>query len=84
MENQSENNRKFMPHPDLKLMGQVLEVLRYYQYTYRTKKNYCQWILRYIYYVGGKKHPSSELFLFYLVNILISPYWNPEPSSRKT
>lgn len=57
MESQSKNKRKFKPNPDLKLMDQVREVLRYYQYAYRTEQTYCQWILRYIYYFGGKTHP---------------------------
>lgn len=37
-------------------MDQVREVLRYYQYGYRTEQTYCQWILRYIYFIGDKTH----------------------------
>jgi len=48
---------KFHPNPDLKLMDQVREVLRYHHYAYRTEQTYCQWILRYISYFGGKIHP---------------------------
>jgi integron integrase len=39
-------------------MDQVREVLRYYHYAYRTEHAYCQWILRYIRYYGGKTHPD--------------------------
>ena len=39
-------------------MNQVKEVLRYHHYTYRTEQTYCQWILRYINYFGGKTHPN--------------------------
>lgn len=49
---------KFRPDPDLKLMDQVREVLRYHHYAYRTEQTYCQWILRYIYHYGGKTHPN--------------------------
>ena len=58
MESQSKNIRKFKPNPDHKLMDQVREVLRYYQYAYRTEQTYCQWILRYIYFFGRKTHPN--------------------------
>jgi hypothetical protein len=53
-----ENQPKFLPNPKLKLMDQVKEVLRYHHYTYRTEQTYCQWILRYIHYFGGKTHPN--------------------------
>ena len=49
---------KFHPNPQLKLMDQVREVLRYHHYSYRTEQTYCQWILRYIRYFGGKTHPN--------------------------
>ena len=39
-------------------MDQVREVLRYHHYAYRTEQTYCQWILRYIKYFGGKTHPK--------------------------
>jgi integron integrase len=39
-------------------MDQVREVLRYHHYAYRTEQTYCQWILRYIFYFGGKTHPN--------------------------
>ncbi len=51
------NKPKFRPNPKLKLMDQVREVLRYHHYSYRTEQTYCQWILRYIRYFGGKTHP---------------------------
>ncbi|MBC8207851.1 MAG: integron integrase [Desulfobulbaceae bacterium] len=40
-------------------MDQVREVLRYYHYAYRTETTYCQWILRYIHFYGGKTHPRE-------------------------
>ncbi|MFA6412635.1 MAG: phage integrase N-terminal SAM-like domain-containing protein [Syntrophales bacterium] len=67
-----ENKPKFRPNPNLKLMDQVREVLRYYHYAYRTEQTYCQWILRYIHYFGGKTHPrllgekDIEAFLSHL------------------
>jgi integron integrase len=54
-----ENKRKFVPNPDLKLMDQVRETLRYYHYAYRTEQTYCQWILRYIVFFNKKKHPKD-------------------------
>ncbi len=36
-----EEKRKFHPNPDLKLMDQVKEVLRYHHYAYRTEQTYC-------------------------------------------
>ena len=35
-----ESKKKFKPDPDLKLMDQVREVLRYYHYAYRTEQTY--------------------------------------------
>jgi len=67
-----ENKPKFRPNPNLKLMDQVREVLRYHHYAYRTEQTYCQWILRYIHYFGGKTHPrllgakKIEAFLSHL------------------
>ncbi|MBF0351799.1 MAG: integron integrase [SAR324 cluster bacterium] len=49
----------FRPNPELKLMEQVREVLRYHHYAYRTEQTYCQWILRYIHFYGGKTHPKD-------------------------
>ena len=54
-----ENKPKFRPNPKNKLMDQVREVMRYHHYAYRTESTYCQWILRYIYYFGGKCHPRT-------------------------
>jgi len=50
-----ENKRKFRPDPDLELMDQVRQVLRYHHYAYRTENTYCDWIVRYVKYFGGKK-----------------------------
>ncbi len=72
MESQVKNKPKFRPNPDLKLMEQVREVLRYQHYAYRTEQTYCQWILRYIHYFGSKTHPKLlgasdvERYLSYL------------------
>ncbi len=69
-----ENTPQFTPNPELKLMDQVREVLRYHHYAYRTEQAYCQWILRYIYYFGGKTHPQHlgardiEQFLSHLAS----------------
>ena len=68
-----ENKVKFRPNPEAKLMDQVKEVLGYYHYAYRTENTYCQWILRFIHYFGGKTHPKEmgrqqvETFLSNLV-----------------
>ena len=43
-----ESKPTFRPNPDLKLMDQVHETLRFSHYAYRTEQSYCQWILRYI------------------------------------
>lgn len=65
---------RFRPNPDLKLMDQVREVLRYYNYAYKTEQVYCHWVLRYIRYFGGKTHPQEmhapeiERFLSHLVS----------------
>ena len=52
-----ENKRKFRPDPELKLMDQVREVLRYHHYSYRTENTYCDWIVRYIKYGAHVKSP---------------------------
>ncbi len=57
-----ESQAKFRPNPDLKLMDQVREVLRYHHYAYRTEQTYCQWILRYIRFHGGNTHPRDLTF----------------------
>lgn len=54
-----ENKPTFRPNPDLKLMDQVREVLRYYHYAYRTEQSYCDWILRYVRFFGGQTHPKG-------------------------
>ena len=64
----------FQPNSDLKLMDQVREVLRYYNYALKTEQAYCQWILRYIRFYGGNTHPAElragdiEHFLSHLVS----------------
>ena len=71
-----ENEPKFRPNRDAKLMDQVREVLRYHHYAYKTEQTYCQWILRYIRHFGGKVHPKElneshiEKFLSHLTSKL--------------
>ena len=36
------------PHPKLKLLDQVREVMRLKHYSIRTERSYCDWIRRYI------------------------------------
>jgi len=73
MESQIINRPKFRPNPELRLMDQVREVLRCQHYAYRTEQAYCQWILPYLHYFGGKTHPKLlgakdvERYLSYLV-----------------
>jgi len=54
-----ENKITFRPNPRLRLMDQIREVLRYHHYAYRTEETYCQWILRYLHFYGGKTHPRD-------------------------
>lgn len=67
-----ETSKKFRPDPKLPLMDQVRQVLRYHHYAYRTEQTYCDWIMRYIRYHGGKTHPRNmgkkeiEAFLSHL------------------
>ncbi len=35
----------FRPDPNLPLMEQVRQVMRYHHYNYRTEQTYCNWIL---------------------------------------
>lgn len=67
-----ENSEKFPPDPNLRLMDQVRQVLRYHHYAYRTEQTYCDWIVRYVRFHGGKIHPRKmgkneiEAFLSHL------------------
>lgn len=69
-------NKKFKPDPNLKLMDQVRQVLRYYHYRYNTERTYCDWILRYIRFHGAATHPKNmgkreiEAFLSHLATNL--------------
>ena len=51
--------KKFRPDPELKLMDQVVQVLRYHHYSYRTEKAYCDWIVRFLKYYDYKIHPKD-------------------------
>ncbi len=67
-----EVKEKFKPNQEYQLMDQVREVLRYYDYSYRTEQTYSSWILRYIKFYGVKTNPKDmgkdevERFLSYL------------------
>ena len=50
---------KFRPNPDLKLMDQVREVLRYHHYAYKTEQAYCAWIVRFLKFYTMKRHPRE-------------------------
>ena len=53
-------NPKFKPDAHARLMEQVKEVLRYHHYyAHRTEQTYCDWILRYLKFHGGKTHPRE-------------------------
>lgn len=54
-----ENKEKFLPDPQLRLMDQVREVLRYHHYAYRTEQTYCDWVVRFIKFHGGQTHPKD-------------------------
>ncbi len=54
-----ESKIKFKPNPKYRLMDQVREVLRYYHYAYKTEQSYSSWILQYVKFYGGKKHPKD-------------------------
>jgi len=72
MVNIMENKPKFKPNPNLKLMDQVSQVLRYHHYSYRTEQTYCEWIIRFVKFHGCQKHPKDmgkfeiEAFLSHL------------------
>ncbi|MFO7912744.1 MAG: integron integrase [Desulfotignum sp.] len=54
-----ESKKKFTPNPNLRLLDQVRETLRYYHYAKSTEKTYCQWIIRYIHFFEKKVHPMD-------------------------
>ena len=64
----------FKPNPDLKLIEQVRQVMRYHHYQYRTEQTYCDWITRYIKYHNCQNHPREmgkleiESFLSHLAS----------------
>jgi hypothetical protein len=68
------NKPKLRPSPDLKLMDQVRQVLRYLHYAYRTEQTYGQWIVRFIRFFDAKIHPKDmgkeeiEFFLIHLAS----------------
>jgi site-specific recombinase XerD len=71
-----ENKPKFKPDPNLRLIDQVRQVLRYHHYSYRTEQTYCDWIIRFIKFHGSQTHPKDmgkseiEAFLSHLATHL--------------
>lgn len=69
-----ELDNQFRPNPDLKIMEQMREVLRYHHYKYRTEQTYCDWVARFIRFHGCEKHPRKmgkleiESFLSHLAS----------------
>lgn len=65
-----ESKDKFVPSPG-RLMDQVVEVLRYHHYAFRTEETYCRWIAAFIRF-HNMKHPKDlrkkeiEAFLSHL------------------
>jgi len=61
----------FRPNPELRLLDQLTQVLRYHHYAYTTQKSYRSWIRHYIGY-HQNRHPTEmgkpeiEAFLSYL------------------
>ena len=53
------SKKKFKPNPDLKLMDQVKEVLRYHHYALSTEQSYCGWIVRFLEFYEMKRHPKE-------------------------
>ena len=81
-----ENKPKFKPNPELRLMDQVRQVLRYHHYSYRTEQTYCDWIIRFVKFQGYQKHPKdmgkSEIEAF-LSHLATNPKWRLQPSDRR-
>ncbi|WP_156792261.1 integron integrase [Desulfotalea psychrophila] len=67
-----ESSREFIPDPELGLLEQVQEVLRYYNYAYRTEQSYCAWIIRFLNFYDSPQEPAQmgitevEEYLHYL------------------
>ena len=53
------SKKKFELDPKLKLLDQVRQVLKYHRYAYKTEKSYCNWILKYVKFHGGRKYPRE-------------------------
>ncbi|MBN2034461.1 MAG: phage integrase N-terminal SAM-like domain-containing protein [Deltaproteobacteria bacterium] len=54
-----ENKPKFRPDSSLHLMDQVKHVLRFCRYAYRTEQTYCDRILQFVEFYGGKTHSKD-------------------------
>ena len=48
----------FTPNPQLRLLDQCREVVRFHHFSYRTEETYIHWIRRYIVF-RGKRHPRE-------------------------
>ncbi|MEE9167463.1 MAG: integron integrase [Candidatus Neomarinimicrobiota bacterium] len=72
MKNKNKTPPEFTPDPNMRLMDQIRQVMRYHHYAYRTERTYCDWIVRYVKFHGSKKHPREmgkhqiEAFLSHL------------------
>ena len=54
-----ENNQKFRPDPNIKLMDQIRQVMRYLHYAHQTEKRYSNWIFRHTKFFEAKNHPKN-------------------------
>ena len=67
-----ETKHKFTSDPNLKLMDQVHQVLRYHHCAITTERRYCKWILSFVHHFGARRHPPDmgaaevEAFLSHL------------------
>ena len=66
-----EHKPLFYPNPDLKLMEQVREVLRYYHYAYRTEQAYCLCVVIFDFLVV--KLPQKT-YLSFILNVFCQIY----------
>ena len=79
-----ENKLNFIPDSKLKLMDQVRQVLRHYQYSENTEKIYCDWIVKYIQFFNAHEYSAKmqgkeiDIFLDHLVSSK-----NASPATQK-
>ncbi len=64
---------RFVPDSKLKLMDQVRQVLRHYEYSYNTEKIYCGWVIKYIKFFNSQEYSPKmkgkeiEVFINHLI-----------------